>query len=439
MDTERATSFEFLKVAYTDMNGLMRGKTVRARDFDSLVQNGTAFYDGAFASDYQDVLLEQFPHTSWEAGYPDAPAQLIPDTVRPLGGVDHTAIGLCEIEGRHKAICPRSLLRAQVEKAERLGFHVLAGIEYEFSLLDHVLEDIASLTTQRLKPLTPGNANSSVLRTSMNPEFFQTLFTESEGMGIPIESLHTECAPGAIEAALRYTHALEMADRAILFKNLVKTLAHQFGWTASFMAKLHPKMSGQGGHLHLSLQTLRGENAFFDPAGIGGLSSVGQHFLAGVLAWAPELMAIFAPTVNSYARLVPNVWAPLDANWGFDHRGTAVRALTDNPHAARLENRLPGADSNPYLVMAATLSAGLFGIEQGLPLMPPVEGNGSVDAQPLPRTLQAATHAFQNSTGLRETLGHAFVDGFTALRNWEVQQSTEAVSDWALQRYLETV
>ena len=237
----------------------------------------------------------------------------------------------------------------------------------------------------------------------------------------------------------------------MLFKSGAKELCHQLGLTVSFMAKWHDQEDGSSGHSHLSLWDRTGaRNVFWDEGAADHMSATMQHFLAGVLDKMPELMVLYAPVINSYKRYVEGTWAPLNTTWGMDNRTCAVRVINVNQGAIRIENRAPGADANFYLVFAATLASGLYGIEQHLALPERLDGNAYDAAtvaralerghiRPLARNLAAATDLFEQSELARESFGADFVEHFVATRRWEVSEYDKAVTNWDRRRYLELI
>jgi glutamine synthetase len=260
---------------------------------------------------------------------------------------------------------------------------------------------------------------------------------------VPLEGIHTETGPGVYEAAILYAHALEAADRAVLFKSGVKEIAHRHGLIASFMAKFNENLPGCSGHIHQSLWSADGkQNLFYDGKSKTGISEIMQHYIAGQLHCLPFILPMFAPTVNSYKRLVEGAWAPTTLTWAIDNRTTALRALPAGPGSARLETRVVGSDSNPYLALAGCLAAGLYGIKNKLELKTePTTGSGYADKKNgvLPADLWQATQAMKNSELARELFGEYFVQHFTATREWEWRQFSKVVTDWELKRYFEII
>jgi glutamine synthetase len=260
---------------------------------------------------------------------------------------------------------------------------------------------------------------------------------------VPLEGLHTETGPGVYEAAIRYASVGEAADRAVLFKTAVKEIAYRHGIMATFMAKISETLPGCGGHVHQSLWDKAGKkNLFFDADDGLKMSPVMKSYLAGQLYCLPHLLPMYAPTVNSYKRLVEGAWAPTTLTWGVDNRTVAIRVLCGGEKSTRLETRVIGSDANPYLAMAAALASGLYGIEKKMQLtQPPTKGNGYREFSfgTLPSNLFDATQQMKTSEVARATLGADFVEHFTRTREWEWRQSLKAVTDWEFRRYFEII
>ncbi len=280
----------------------------------------------------------------------------------------------------------------------------------------------------------------SWVREGQNADLCHAILDDMERFGIPIEGLHTETGPGVYEAAIKYDTVLVAADKAALFKTAMKQVAARLGYAVTFMAKFDASLPGSSGHLHQSLWK-DGKNAFHDGAGTAGLSRVAEHYVAGQLALMPELTALVSPTINSYKRYVPGVWAPLNASWGVENRTCAIRAIPGSAKSARFEHRQPAADINPFVAIAATVAAGLWGIEHEL--VPPAAVQGDAAARTelanLPRTLREATDRLAESAAARSILGAEFVDHYVRTRDWECRQYERSVTDWERARYFEVV
>jgi glutamine synthetase len=293
------------------------------------------------------------------------------------------------------------------------------------------------------QPMTPGMFGYSVLRASQEGIFFNELFDLLKKFNVPLEGIHTETGPGVYEAAILYADVLEAADRAVLLKSGVKEIAHRHGLIASFMAKWNETLPGCSGHVHQSLWSSNGkENLFFDKKNKTGISALMESYIAGQLFCMPNILPMYAPTINSYKRLVEGAWAPTTLTWAVDNRTTALRVLTGDSNSTRLETRVVGSDANPYLAMAASLASGLYGIKKKLKLKtPPTSGSGYADTKNgrLPRNLWDATQAMKSSSLSRELFGEEFVNHFTGTREWEWRQYSKVVTDWELKRYFEII
>jgi glutamine synthetase len=329
-----------------------------------------------------------------------------------------------------------------------MGFAPKTSFEFEFFCFHETPESIRAKGYRNLTPLSPGMFGYSWLRASEHAALVHAWVDGCRAFGIPIEGLHTETGPGVYEAAIQYGPALEAADRAALFKTAAKEIAARHGVMACFMAKWNADLPGCSGHVHQSLWDLDGtRNLFHDPRGDRGMSKTMRHFLGGQLALMPELTALVSPTVNSYKRYVPGVWAPLNATWGFENRTCALRVIGAGAgpkpaagKALRVEHRQVAADANPYVAMATLLAAGLWGIEHGIePTPPSLEDASTTHAPPLPRSLEEAVHRLAESRAARELLGDGFVDHYLRTRDWEVRQYRRAVTDWELARYFEAI
>ncbi len=436
-----------VKVGGFDVDGVLRGKYIALDKFWSAVDKGFGFCDVIFGWDVADELYDNGGVTGWQSGFPDALARLDLTTLRfdrHEPGTAHVLADFHTPAGKPHPACPRNLLKWVVARAEALGYRPMASAEFEFWVFKESVDSLESKDFRDLTPLSPGMYGYSWLRTGQNAPFIQDILDSCAAYRVPIEGIHTETGPGVLEAALRYDHALAAADMAALFKVVVKQVAHRHGLAVTFMAKWSDRLPGSSGHLHQSLWDWTGEtNLFADPKGAHGLSALAHHYLAGQLELMPALTAVVSPFVNTYKRYVPGLWAPLTASWGVENRTCSIRAITGpGSSAARLEVRQSAADINPYTALAATIGAGIYGVERRLEAPPPVEGDATGDdapGAPLPRTLEAATAALRDSEAARTVLGEPFVDHYVRTRDWEVRQYQRAVTDWELRRYFEGV
>ena len=433
-----------VKVGVFDMDGIMRGKYMSRDKFLSALESGFSFCDVVLGWDSNDQLYDNVSYTGWHTAYPDAALRILPATCRalPLEG-DGALLFLAEFDGEAEAICPRGTLKRVLKRAEGMGYSVSAAAEFEFFMFDETAHSIRDKGYKNLKTLTPGFFGYSMLRASVHSEFYEALLKLCVDMRMPLEGLHTETGPGVLEAAITYGPALESADRAALFKTYTKILAQRRGMMATFMAKWSRDWPGQSGHLHLSLTDKRGKPAFHDARKPHQISDEMRWFIGGQQALMPELLAMVASTVNSYARLIPGFWAPTDATWGVENRTCALRAIPGSPKAQRVEYRVAAADINPYLALAAAIGSGLWGIQHKIEPDAPVEGNAYARQHPekrqLPRTLWDAAQRLKESEPARELFGEPFVEHFAGTREWEEREFRKAITDWELARYFEII
>ncbi len=437
---------EKVKLAITDVDGVLRGKVISVEKFKSIVEKGFGFCDVVFGWDAADAAYDNVKVTGWHTGYPDRTAVVDLSTYRKIPWESNLPFFLADFrdeKGMALSVCPRSLLKKIAAGAASDGYTPYFSQEFEwFNLVDNVHELYAH-KFRDLEPMTHGMFGYSILRASQRSEYFNELFDLLKRFDVPLEGLHTETGPGVYEAAIQYAGILEAADRAVLFKSAVKTIAHKNGLIATFMAKFSENLPGCSGHVHQSLWSAANpQNLFFDGSQKSGMSELMESYIAGQLHCLPHLLPMYAPTINSYKRLVEGAWAPTTLTWAVDNRTTALRALPGSPATTRLETRVVGSDANPYLAMAACLASGLYGVRAKLKLeMQATTGNGYADKSKgvLPKSLLEATQAMKDSALAKELLGEEFVEHFAATREWEWRQFAKVVTDWELKRYLEII
>lgn len=431
------------KIGGFDLDGVLRGKYVSLDKLSSALGSGFGFCDVIFGWDVADVLYDQARVTGWHTGYPDAHAVLDPSTLRMLPWEPGVVAMLCDFrdaKGAPHPACPRSLLRRVIARADKLGLTAKFGAEFEFYFFKETRESIHEKGFRQLTPLDPGMFGYSWVRSGQDADLMREIMDGLKAFDVEIEGLHTETGPGVYEAAIRYDDALRAADKAALFKTALKQIAHRHGLSVTFMAKWNANLPGSSGHLHQSLWS-GDKNAFYDARAARGMSALFRSYIAGQMALMRELTALYSPTINSYKRYVPGVWAPLVPSWGADNRTCAIRLIDlGNPRSQRVEYRQTAADMNPYVAMAACLGAGLWGIEKNLAL--PAESKGDAGdgaAERLPTTLHEANQLLAKSKAARAILGAEFVDHYVRTRDWEVRAFDRAVTSWELERYFEVI
>jgi glutamine synthetase len=433
-----------VKIAFTDIDGVLRGKYISTEKFLSVYNTSTSFCDVIFGWDASDAAYDNSKFTGWHTGYPDCPAQIDIATFRKIPWEADLPFFLGDFidgTGNASAICPRQLLKKVLADAEAAGFTPSFAQEFEWYNFKETPQSVNDKGFKNLTPLTPGMFGYSILRSTSNNPFFSDLFELLTKFDVPIEGLHTETGPGTYEAAIGYSDILLAADRAVLFKTSVKEIAYKHGIMATFMAKVSEQLPGCGGHIHQSLWS-GAENVFYGEKDDRNMSEVMKNYVAGQLHCLPFILPMLAPTINSYKRLVEGAWAPTTLTWGIDNRTVALRVLSGSKNGCRLETRVVGSDVNPYLAMAACLAAGLYGIKNGFELKQPATiGNGYRDYSngTLPKTLDEATTMMKNSDVANKILGEAFVEHFVQTREWEWKQHLKSVTDWEYKRYFEII
>jgi glutamine synthetase len=442
----KENNIQKVKFAFADIDGVLRGKTINTQKFLDGLKDGYGFCDVVFGWDVNDAAYDNVKLTGWHSGYPDKDCRIDLTTLRNIPWQDNISFFLADFsreDGNDLDACPRSLLKRIAKQCSDMGYHAEFAQEFEWFNFRETPQSLHDKDFANLQPLTPGMFGYSILRTSQQNEFYNDLFDQLTQFNIPIEGIHTETGPGVYEAAIVHDEVLAAADKAVLFKTAVKEIASKHGITATFMAKWNADLPGCSGHIHQSLWDKDiTKNLFYNADDEHNMSDLLKHYLAGQLYCFPHLLPMYAPTINSYKRLVEGAWAPTTITWGFDNRTTAIRILNDNEKYTRLETRIPGSDTNPYLALAASLASGLYGIKNKLPLtIPATMGNGYQDVSNgrLHANLYDASIAMQNSPVAKELFGEGFVDHFTNTRLWEYRQYARSVSDWELKRYFEVI
>jgi glutamine synthetase len=331
-----------------------------------------------------------------------------------------------------------------LDRGRKMGYEVFAGFEYEFFVFQETPDSVREKQFRDLKPIAPDYFGYSVIRNSVWSDFYRNLLDTCEKMDFPIEGLHEETGPGVIEAAIGVDGAQAAADKAALFKTFAKVLAQRNGLMATFMAKWSKDWPGQSGHIHMSLRdTASGKPVFFDENNAHTMSDTMRWYIGGQQKLMPEFLAMIAPTVNSYTRLIPGFWAPTDATWSVDNRTCALRVIPGSAKSQRVEYRVAAADANPYIILSAAVASGLWGIEHKVEPEPMIEGNAYDRKHPehlaLPRTLWESAQRLKASKPAREWFGDEFVDHFAATREWEEREFRRHITDWEMARYFEII
>ncbi|MBV8463401.1 MAG: glutamine synthetase [Acidimicrobiales bacterium] len=442
----RTGEVDTVVVAFPDLQGRPVGKRVTGTHFlEAVADHGIEVCDYLLACDVDMEPLPGYRLASWDTGYGDLRARIDPTSLRPLPWLPGSAIVLCDLyttDGEAVEVSPRRMLRRQIERAAAHGLAVRAATELEFYLFRDSYEEAAAKRWQSLVPHSETIEDYQLLQTSREEYVIGRIRREMVQAGLPVEFSKGEAGVGQHEINIAYGDALEVADRHLVFKTGVKEIAAQLGRSASFMAKWSMDTAGSSCHLHTSLWQLEGGAALMAPPegapSDSGFSALAEHFVAGQLATAGELAWCFAPFVNSYRRFVPDSWAPTALVWGEDNRTCGFRAVGAG-ESRRIESRIPGADVNPYIALAAAIAGGLWGIEHELELAPAFVGNAyaAAGAPRIPTTLVEAIDALESSKVAAEAFGPEVHEHLLNTAKQEWAKANRVVTDWELARNFE--
>jgi glutamine synthetase len=442
----QAGEIDTVLVAFADLYGRLMGKRLDARFFlDTAAEHGTHACDYLLTVDMEMEPVRGYSFANWDRGYGDV--HLVPDlgTLRVASWLDRSALVLCDVcdDRSHQRVplAPRSLLRGQIERAGALGFQAMAGSELEYYLFRRGYREAASAGYRGLEPAGWYLEDYHLLQGTRAEPFHGSVRRHLQRSGVPVESSKGEWGLGQHELNVRYADVLTMADRHAIYKQCLKEVAEQMGVSVTFMAKYAADQAGSSCHVHLSLWQ-GSHNCFAGNRELGPMHASDQFawFLGGWIRHLPDLMVLYAPTVNSYKRFRAGSWAPTSLAWSRDNRTAGFRVVGQGG-SLRIECRVPGADCNPYLVYAASLAAGLAGIEQRIEPPAIFEGDAysAVSLPQVPRSLREATERFERSAFARATWGDEVVRHYAHFFRTEQEAFDRAVTDWERTRYFERI
>ncbi|MGA9716501.1 MAG: glutamine synthetase family protein [Aeromicrobium sp.] len=424
-------------VAFTDMQGRLQGKRLHGRYFlDVVLEHGTEGCNYLLSVDVDMNTVDGYEMSSWETGYGDMEFAMDFGTIRVLEHLPATAMIQCDLVWLDHAPVvqsPRTILATQVKRAADAGFTAWAGTELEFIVFDTTYEQAWSSGYRDLRPSNQYNIDYSIMGGTRVEPLLRDIRNTMYAAGMNVEAAKGECNLGQHEIGFLYDEVMVTADNHSVYKTAAKEIAAQHGKSLTFMAKFDER-EGSSCHIHLSLRDTDGEIAFWDE---GGRTPVYDQFIAGILATMRDFTLLYAPNINSYKRFADGSFAPTTVAWGLDNRTCAVR-LVGHGRSARLENRVPGGDVNPYLALSAMLAGGLHGIAHGLELEPEQAGNAYTSDKPkVPGTLREAREAWANSVVARTVFGEDVVRHYTNMADVELKAFDAAVTDWELRRCFE--
>ena len=441
----RSGEVDTVLVCLVDMQGRLMGKRFQAESFaESFLEDPdgeTHCCTYLLATDLEMATPDGYASSSWQAGYGDYVMKPDLTTLRPVPWLEGTAMVLCDVLDHHTHApvphSPREMLKTQIARAEAMGFSPVMATELEFFLFQGTHDEIAR-GGFALKPVSNYNEDYHIFQTTKEEGVMRPIRNHLRAMGIPVEGSKGEAEAGQEELNIKYADALATADHHTLAKNGIKEIAHLNGAAASFLAKWHHDRVGSAAHVHQSLWA-DGANAFYDASAPLGKSQLMDHYMAGLLTYAPDCTYFFAPYINSYKRFAKGTFAPTQAVWSVDNRTAAFRLCGDGTKGVRVECRTPGADMNPYLAQAAMLAAGLKGIQDKLPLPDAYTGDAyrEDDSRHLPRTLRDARDALMRSEMLRAAMGEEVITHYARAADWEIEEFNRVVTDYEIARGFE--
>ncbi|MBA2387710.1 MAG: glutamine synthetase [Acidimicrobiia bacterium] len=433
-------------VAFADHQGRLIGKrTDGAFYLDVVIHEGTENCDYLIACDLDDTPIPGFRWASYEQGYGDMRGAVDESTIRYLPWLESTALVLVDLvdvdHGTPVAVSPRRILQEQVERAVAAGFLPKIGSEVEFFLFKESFDVANAAGYASLTANSPYLEDYAILQTTKEEDVLGAIRRGLRDAGLPLEFSKGEAGKGQHEVNLTYQTAIEMADINLLFKNAVKEIAHRHDRSATFMAKPHFDDSGSSCHIHSSLWNDDSSRSLMpDDDGEHHMSDVFRWYLGGLIATARDFSLLFAPNVNSYKRFQPGSWAPTGIGWDVDNRTLGFRVV-GHGDGMRVESRIPGADANSYHAFAATIAAGLHGIEHRIEPPPPYTGNGytAPDLPRIPSSLQEAIELWRASAVARERFGDDVHHHVLNHAEAELAAFNGTVTDWERRRYFERI
>ena len=435
-------SIDTVLVCAVDMQGRLMGKRYHVANFLEHGHLETHCCNYLLATDLVMSTPDGYAATSWAKGYGDYIMRPDPATLRVLPWLEGTALVLCDVLDHHTHApvphSPREMLRRQVARLEAMGLDAMMATELEFFLFEGDYRSLQKRGYRDLVPFNGHNEDYNLFQTTKEEGIMRPLRNHLVGAGVPVENSKGEAEFGQQELNIRYAPALDCADHHTIAKHAAKEIAWMNGCSATFLPKWAANKVGSSSHVHLSVWK-DGEPAFHDAKAAHGMSALMRSFTAGLIAYARDYTFFLAPYVNSYKRFAAGTFAPTKAVWSVDNRTAGFRLCGEGTRGVRMECRIGGSDMNPYLAQAAMIAAGIKGMEEGLELAAPYEGDAyaSGDVVEIPRALRDAIGTLRGSTMLREAFGDAVVDHYVRCAEWEQEEFDRAVTDWEIERGFE--
>src|SRR3954449_13352408 len=418
-------SIDTVLLGIADMEGRLQGKRLTAQHFlNEVVEHDAEGCNYLLAVDVDMNTVDGYEMSSWSRGYGDFVFKPDMDTLRPVPWHEGTVLLMADLaweDGSDVVASPRQILRKQLARLAERGWTAAAGTELEFIVFRDSYEGAWKKAYRDLEPANLYNVDYSMLGTARVEPLIRRIRNSMMAAGMRVENSKGECNFGQHEINFHYAQALKTADDHVIYKNGAKEIAAQEGRAITYMAKFN-ELEGNSCHIHCSLAHEGGGNVFADE------DATFERFVAGQLACLRELTLFFAPHINSYKRFVEGSFAPTAVAWGPDNRTCSMRVV-GHGQGKRVENRMPGADVNPYLALAAMIAAGLHGIDSELDPGEPHEGNAYTGELPrVPHNMYDARDLFANSAMVREAFGQEVVDHYLNRARIEIEAHQAAVT-----------
>jgi glutamine synthetase len=436
-----------VRMIIVDINGSPVGKRLPVDKFLSTCEHGMSFCSGIYNLLGDSDIIPELPLIGgFSTGFPDVVAWPDLNTLRIVSWEDRTALIICDMLNQDGCEIPydaRTVLKKQVAELKQHPFSILAGMEYEFYVFKETPETLVEKNWSNLNTFFEGPGVYSQVRSFKAGYFMRDIWQLLSQSGVPVDSMQVELGAGMFEFPIKESDPLSAADRAVIGKMAIKEICHHHNLLASFMAKIHPDLEGLSGAVHHSLIDKDGNNLFHDPNRPHNLSKKFDQWAEGILKNLQDMTLILLPNFNSYKRPLPGCFVGNSTTWSVESRGTTLRIINFDSKATRIENRLPGSDGNPYLVLAAHIAAGLYGFEHKLALRPPFVGAdpafdtlGRDDVKYIPTSLGLAIERFKSSDRMKEFFGEEFCEVFAAHRQFDLDKARSHVADWEREKLL---
>ncbi|MFT4959186.1 MAG: glutamine synthetase [Paracoccaceae bacterium] len=438
-----ANKTQFATVAMTDTNGLLRGQKVSRATLEGILKNGMSSSPVHMALDPTDEILNLPGISDETADFHDSPLIVDKESCRsiPWEEPGHDLLFLSQFSGDAAGLCPRSILSKVLKRGADMGVNLKYGLELEYTLFNETSQSLREKGFRNLEPATAHASHDLLIYQTAQSEWYHAVAEMCRSLNIDLAKMHEEIAPGFMEACTGAGIGLDPTDQTVLLKNFMRALAMRQGKTITYMPRWSEQADSQSAHVHLSLLDNDGKPLFWDASKSDNMSDTFRHFIGGMQNYLGQAMLVFAPTANSYRRFALGTFAPPALTWGFENRTTCLRVVGHDAGSIRVENRLPGSDTNPYLIVAATLAAGLAGIAEKSEPDAATTGNGyvtqEVSDRGYPRSMRDANAALRGSSFARDWLGDMFVDGFCATRESQEAAFQGMVPDTELRRFFE--